>query len=139
MSDSLLEDVALARAVKASGRRIFFRYGGDAVRTRMYRSFAQLREGWTKNLALLFISPARLALLRLTEFVLVAGGAAAAVRSFPARPHHAGRSGSLFSGFDVRFSPESNPQGTFFLGGNCFVSGRPSRLCVSFVALQTLS
>ena len=63
VSGSLLEDVALARAVKASGRRIFFRYGGDAVRTRMYRSFAQLREGWTKNLALLFPSPARLALL----------------------------------------------------------------------------
>ena len=53
VSSSLLEDVALARVVKASGRRIFFRYGGDAVRTRMYRSFAQLREGWTKNLALL--------------------------------------------------------------------------------------
>src|SRR5579863_5109832 len=48
---SLLEDVALARAVKASGHKIFFRYGGDAVRTRMYRSFAQLKEGWTKNLA----------------------------------------------------------------------------------------
>lgn len=70
---SLLEDVALARAVKASGRKIFFRYGGDAVRTRMYRSFAQLREGWTKNLVLLFRSPVRLAVLRLTEFVLIAG------------------------------------------------------------------
>ena len=57
VSGSLLEDVALAKAVKASGRRIFFRFGGDAVRTRMYRSFAQLREGWTKNLALLFPSP----------------------------------------------------------------------------------
>ena len=54
VSDSLLEDVALAKAVKASGHRIFFRFGGDAVRTRMYRSFAQLREGWTKNLAMLF-------------------------------------------------------------------------------------
>src|SRR5208337_1088913 len=76
---SLLEDVALARAVKASGHGIFFRYGGDAVRTRMYRSFAQLREGWTKNLALLFRSPVRLAILRLTEFVLIVGSAAAAV------------------------------------------------------------
>jgi glycosyltransferase involved in cell wall biosynthesis len=76
---SLLEDVALARAVKDSGRRIFFRYGGDAVRTRMYRGFAQLREGWTKNLALLFRSPVRLALLRLTEFVLIAGGALIAI------------------------------------------------------------
>jgi glycosyltransferase involved in cell wall biosynthesis len=71
---SLLEDVALARVVKASGRKIFFRYGADAVRTRMYRSFSQLREGWTKNLALLFPSPSRLGLLRLTEFVLIAGG-----------------------------------------------------------------
>jgi glycosyltransferase involved in cell wall biosynthesis len=68
---SLLEDVALARAVKRSGRKIFFRYGGNAVRTRMYRSFAQLREGWTKNLALLFPSPVRLAALRALEFVLI--------------------------------------------------------------------
>ena len=82
VSGSLLEDVALARVVKASGRRIFFRFGGDAVRTRMYRSFSQLREGWTKNLALLFVSPARLALLRLTEFALIAGSAAAAVAAF---------------------------------------------------------
>lgn len=79
VSSSLLEDVALARAVKSSGHRIFFRFGGDVVRTRMYRSFTQLREGWTKNLALLFSSPVRLALLRLTEFVLIAGGAAATV------------------------------------------------------------
>ena len=76
---SLLEDVALARAVKASGRRIFFRYGGDAVRTRMYRSFAQLKEGWTKNLVLLFHSPVRLAVLRVTEFVLIIASLAIAV------------------------------------------------------------
>src|SRR5579862_8056226 len=76
---SLLEDVALARAVKASGHKIFFRYGGDAVRTRMYRSFAQLKEGWTKNLALLFPSPGRLALLRLTEFVLIVSSATVAI------------------------------------------------------------
>ena len=79
VATSLLEDVALARAVKSSGRRIFFRYGGDVVRTRMYRSFAQLREGWTKNLALLFPSPVRLAVLRLTEFVLIAGGGAVVI------------------------------------------------------------
>src|SRR5437660_9395056 len=71
MAGSLLEDVALARAVKSSCRRIFFRYGGDVVRTRMYRSFDQLREGWTKNLALLFPSPRRLALLRTLEFFLI--------------------------------------------------------------------
>jgi glycosyltransferase involved in cell wall biosynthesis len=71
IAGNLLEDVALARAAKRSGRKIFFRYGGDAVRTRMYRSFAQLREGWTKNLALLFPSPARLAATRTLEFVLI--------------------------------------------------------------------
>jgi glycosyltransferase involved in cell wall biosynthesis len=68
---SLLEDVALARAVKYSGRKLFFRYGGDAVQTHMYRTFAQLREGWTKNLALLFHSPLRLAVLRALEFALI--------------------------------------------------------------------
>jgi cellulose synthase/poly-beta-1,6-N-acetylglucosamine synthase-like glycosyltransferase len=71
IAGNLLEDVALARAVKRSGRKIFFRYGGNAVRTRMYRSFAQLCEGWTKNLALLFPSPVRLAVLRALEFVLI--------------------------------------------------------------------
>ena len=71
IAGSLLEDVALARLVKQSGRKIFFRYGGDAVRTRMYRSFAQLIEGWTKNLALLFPFPAFLALWRFLEFALI--------------------------------------------------------------------
>jgi GT2 family glycosyltransferase len=78
VATNLLEDVALARAVKRSGRRIFFRYGADAVHTRMYRNFAQLREGWTKNLVLLFASPVRLAALRLTEFVLIVVSAALA-------------------------------------------------------------
>lgn len=54
VASSILEDVALARAIKASSRKIRFRYGAGMVRTRMYRNFEQLREGWTKNLALLF-------------------------------------------------------------------------------------
>jgi glycosyltransferase involved in cell wall biosynthesis len=71
LAGSILEDVALARAVKRSGRKLLFRYGGDAVHTRMYRSLAQLREGWTKNLALLFPSPTFLALWRLLEFAAI--------------------------------------------------------------------
>jgi glycosyltransferase involved in cell wall biosynthesis len=71
VANDLLEDVAMARLVKSSGRKIFFRHGGDAVRTRMYRSFAQMKEGWTKNLALLFPRPVTLALLRFAEFVLI--------------------------------------------------------------------
>lgn len=71
VSSSLLEDVELARTIKAAGYRIIFRYGGDAVRTRMYRNFQQLREGWTKNLALLFPSAIALALWSLVEFAAV--------------------------------------------------------------------
>jgi cellulose synthase/poly-beta-1,6-N-acetylglucosamine synthase-like glycosyltransferase len=81
IASNLLEDVALASAVKRSGRKIFFRYGADAVRTRMYRSFAQLREGWTKNLALLFPAPLRLAALRAIEFVLIVSSATIAPAS----------------------------------------------------------
>src|SRR5262249_26146591 len=61
VANEILEDVALARRVKASGRKLRFRYAADAVRTRMYRNFQQLREGWTKNLALLFPNPGWLA------------------------------------------------------------------------------
>ena len=61
VATDLLEDVALARALKSSGRKIQFRYAGTSVRTRMYRNFHQLREGWTKNLALLFPRPGWLA------------------------------------------------------------------------------
>jgi glycosyltransferase involved in cell wall biosynthesis len=79
VASDLLEDVALARLVKHSGRKLFFRYAADAVRTRMYRSFAELREGWTKNLALLFPRPRALALLRSAEFLLIVGNLAAAI------------------------------------------------------------
>jgi glycosyltransferase involved in cell wall biosynthesis len=71
VAGSLLEDVALARAVKQSGRKIRFRYAADAVRTRMYRTWEHLREGWTKNLALLFPSPMLLAIWRGVEFILL--------------------------------------------------------------------
>ncbi|HMD18604.1 MAG TPA: glycosyltransferase family 2 protein [Terriglobales bacterium] len=54
VATEILEDVALARLFRDAGHRVYFHYGGDAVRTRMYRNWAQLREGWTKNLALLF-------------------------------------------------------------------------------------
>jgi hypothetical protein len=74
VAHTLLEDVELARAVKQSGRRIRFRYGGDAVRARMYRSFTELRDGWTKNLALLFPDASELALKRAAEMLVGAAG-----------------------------------------------------------------
>ena len=79
VSDKLLEDIELARKFKVSNQNIWFRYGAGMVRTRMYRSFAAMWEGWTKNLALLFSHPLRLAALNLAVFVsapaLLLGGA----------------------------------------------------------------
>jgi Glycosyl transferase family 2 len=96
IAGTLLEDVVLARAVKRSGRKIFFRYGGDAVRTRMYRSFTQLLEGWTKNLALLFPAPVRLAALRGIEFVLIVASFAISLASaLRGHPQPAALAGAL--------------------------------------------
>jgi len=74
----LLEDVALACAAKQAGQKLLFRFGGDAVKTRMYRSWPQMREGWTKNLALLFPAPEGLAARRWLEFGASVGLLAAA-------------------------------------------------------------
>lgn len=46
----ILEDVALARLAKQAGYRIYFAAPKGIVRTRMYRTFRGLWEGWTKNL-----------------------------------------------------------------------------------------
>jgi chlorobactene glucosyltransferase len=46
----ILEDVALARLVKGSGWNIHFAPGQGIARTRMYRSFRGMWQGWTKNL-----------------------------------------------------------------------------------------
>jgi hypothetical protein len=46
----VLEDVALARRVKQAGYQIYFTAPIGTVRTRMYRGFSALWEGWTKNL-----------------------------------------------------------------------------------------
>ena len=70
VATEILEDVALARLFRNAGKRVYFRYGGDAVRARMYRNWAQLREGWTKNLALLFPHPAFLALQSLALWLV---------------------------------------------------------------------
>ena len=71
VSNQLLDDVELARLLKRAGYKIWFGYGGGLVRTRMYRSFSAMMEGWTKNLALLFAHPVRLAMVRALEFFLI--------------------------------------------------------------------
>lgn len=104
IASDLLEDVAMARLVKSSGRSIWFRYGGDAVRTRMYRNWTQVKEGWTKNLALLFPQPAKLGQLRIWQFIVllllppsIMGGAYWKEFVDPTKPHLL-RWNSLFLG-----------------------------------------
>jgi len=46
----VLEDVALAKRVKSAGYVLHFASGIGLARTRMYRSFAAMWEGWRKNL-----------------------------------------------------------------------------------------
>lgn len=46
----ILEDVALARRVKKAGYGIYFTAPVGTIRTRMYRSFGAMWQGWTKNL-----------------------------------------------------------------------------------------
>jgi glycosyltransferase involved in cell wall biosynthesis len=53
VAGEVLEDVALAKKVKAAGHRIWFGSGAGVVRVRMYRSFGAMWDGWKKNLYLL--------------------------------------------------------------------------------------
>ncbi len=86
VAQDILEDVELARRVKKAGYRLQFRQS-NAVSTRMYRSFGAMWEGWTKNLALLFSRPLRLAIKRKVEFVMmgvsIAGVAVSIYRHSP--------------------------------------------------------
>jgi 6-pyruvoyl tetrahydropterin synthase/QueD family protein len=73
VANNILEDVALARLFKVTGKTIWFRRGTGLVRTRMYRGFWTMCEGWTKNLTLLFPHALWLALWRAIEFAAIVG------------------------------------------------------------------
>ena len=68
---NVLEDIELAKIFKVSGHRIWFDYGAGMVRTRMYRTFSAMWEGWSKGLAILFRRPVLLAAVRAFEFVSI--------------------------------------------------------------------
>lgn len=91
---NVLEDIELAKIFKVSGHRIWFGYGGGMVRTRMYRTFSAMWEGWSKGLAILFRRPVLLAARRAIEFVAIAllimGGLAMMAQ------HHVSRGVLLF-------------------------------------------
>lgn len=62
----ILEDVALARRVKAAHGKLLFLPGAAWVETRMYGAFGEMWRGWTKNLFLLFGGEASTVLARAT-------------------------------------------------------------------------
>jgi glycosyltransferase involved in cell wall biosynthesis len=87
VAGEVLEDVALARRVKATGARIAFVDGADLVAARMYTTLTEIRHGWTKNLYRLRGRRPRAALASLLELgitlVWPAIGTAAALLTDP--------------------------------------------------------
>jgi len=73
VADSMLEDVDLAYLVKRRKLGLRFRYAPDALSARMYRSFGQMCEGWTKNLAMLFGNTLITAAWKLLDIALLVG------------------------------------------------------------------
>jgi hypothetical protein len=49
LAGEVVEDLALARRIKAGGYRLRYLLGLDAADLRMYTNFAALWEGWSKN------------------------------------------------------------------------------------------
>ena len=49
VAGEVVEDLALAKAIKSSGHRLLYLLGIDLVRLRMYQDLQSLWEGWTKN------------------------------------------------------------------------------------------
>jgi len=54
---ALVEDIALARAVKGAGHRLLNAMGFDLFRTRMYDRFSGIWRGWTRIFSAAFRSP----------------------------------------------------------------------------------
>ena len=75
VASEVVEDLALARAIKGQGFHLRYLLGLDWLTLRMYRDFASLWEGWTKNW-----------LLGLDRDVLKALGAGAVVLQLYAMP-----------------------------------------------------
>ncbi len=50
--DEVAEDLALAQAYHARGRRVYFLFALESMETRMYENLPHIIEGWSKNLYL---------------------------------------------------------------------------------------
>lgn len=53
IKDAVLEDAALANVIKSRGYKIFLGFGENIFLVRMYNSFSEFVNGWTKNLYLI--------------------------------------------------------------------------------------
>lgn len=71
--DRVLEDIALARAVKRAGGRTVLADGSALARCRMYGSWRELADGYAKSLWAAFGSPVGAAAALLTLLLLYAG------------------------------------------------------------------
>ena len=137
VATSLLEDVVLARAVKASGRKLFFRYGGDSGANADVSQFCSTEGGLDEESG---------------PPVSVAGGVGivAADRICADRRQRwpdcrlgsnkrsnvdVGRdwNSQCYSG---RVSPQTNPQGIFFLGCKLPGADRVAGVLISLVPLE---
>ena len=85
VANKVLEDVELAFLAKRRKVGLWFRYAGDAVATRMYRTTAAMIEGWTKNLLLLFDNSLSLAAWRALDMALLVGLPVLAIEMWNAR------------------------------------------------------
>ena len=68
VKDMLVEDYALAQLVKKHGYKLRFYWAPETLKVQMYRNFAELWEGWVKNIYLGIGSPL-LAALAVAEII----------------------------------------------------------------------
>jgi chlorobactene glucosyltransferase len=70
--DRIDDDRALAQLVKRAGYKLVLANGRDLADTRMYQSFAEMWEGWTKNIYLGLRDERRLLILGVLGFFVLA-------------------------------------------------------------------
>ena len=87
IKDQIVEDKALAEAVKWNGYRLIVADGRLAARTRMYTSLPQMWEGWTKNIYLGLQAQTNLLLLGAFGALILACGRPLPARLARARSH----------------------------------------------------
>jgi cellulose synthase/poly-beta-1,6-N-acetylglucosamine synthase-like glycosyltransferase len=96
VADDLVEDVALARQIKAAGLNMRLELGLGLIKVRMYRTLAALWEGWTKNLHMgakrKFSSTLMIAVISIFVWVIpwLGIGLSTVVIATTGLPHHEG-------------------------------------------------